>query len=169
MNEARTWHMLTLSHYSAQPIDGQLRLPDGDHTGFGKPRGIWLSVDGNDDWPAWCIGEGWRIEALAHRYVVKLAPAARIIHLKSESEVREFSAAHDAGVLESRYDKVDWREPQMTHDGIIIAPYQWQCRYDFLWYYGWDCASGVIWNPDVIQSVTLDESWVVPKRNDDAA
>lgn len=30
-----------------------------------------------------------------------------------------------------------------------IAPYQWERRLarEFMWYYGWDLASGVIWRP----------------------
>lgn len=32
------------------------------------------------------------------------------------------------------------------YDGIEIAPYQESLRYDLEWYYGWDVASGCIWN-----------------------
>jgi len=34
------------------------------------------------------------------------------------------------------------------YDGIEIAPYQWDARLSLIWYYGWDVASGCIWNLD---------------------
>lgn len=61
-----------------------------------------------------------------------------------------------------RYDKpsglwvsVNWPLIATRWDGIIIAPYQWSCRYDdrTFWYYGWDCASGCIWNLHAITDV----------------
>ena len=32
------------------------------------------------------------------------------------------------------------------YDGIEINPYQFEARYQYTWYYGWDIASGCIWN-----------------------
>lgn len=162
------WQTLALAHYSGSPIDGQLRMPDASSTGFNKPRAVWVSVDGDDDWPAWCISEEWGVESLAYRYVVKINPAARMVHLQSDAEVRAFDATFGLPG-NHRSERIDWGEVQKGYDGIIIAPYQWQSRNALLWYYAWDCASGCIWNTDVIESVTLDESWVVPKRNEDAA
>lgn len=160
-----TWQNLTLAHYSGKAIDGPLR--PAERTAVMKPRGVWLSVDGPYDWPSWCTDEGWNVESLALRYVVNLASSARILFLKNEDEVAAFNQAHS---VDKRFaERIDWDAVYPLYDGIIIAPYQWQCRHDFLWYYGWDCASGCVWNTDVIERVTLDESWVVPKRNEDAA
>lgn len=40
--------------------------------------------------------------------------------------------------------------------GIEINPYLWQRRLDGgMWYYGWDCASGVVWNEKAILDVRL--------------
>lgn len=38
------------------------------------------------------------------------------------------------------------------YDGIVITPYVWSMRLDrsAFWYYGWDCASGCIWNASAV-------------------
>ncbi len=43
---------------------------------------------------------------------------------------------------------VDWTRIASEYQGIIIAPYVWECRLNDScnWYYGWDCASGCIWD-----------------------
>lgn len=37
-----------------------------------------------------------------------------------------------------------------------ITPYCWPARMDpdLIWYYGWDCASGCIWDASTIHQVT---------------
>ena len=51
---------------------------------------------------------------------------------------------------------IDWSSTYKNYDGIVIAPYQWNCRYgDHIWYYTWDCASGCIWNIDAIEKIEL--------------
>ena len=47
----------------------------------------------------------------------------------------------------------NWDDVVRQYDGLIIAPYQWAKRCDYSWYYGWDCASGVIWNLRAVASV----------------
>ena len=44
---------------------------------------------------------------------------------------------------------IDWVKVRKLYDGVEIAPYQYKRRLhpNFSWYYGWDCASGVIWRP----------------------
>lgn len=50
---------------------------------------------------------------------------------------------------------LDWAAIGKLYDGIIIAPYLWERRLNggAMWYYGWDCASGCIWNPRAISEV----------------
>ena len=52
-------------------------------------------------------------------------------------------------------DQIDWAEVASKYDGIIISPYQWSLRLDMemMWYYGWDCASGCIWNISAIKEL----------------
>ena len=55
----------------------------------------------------------------------------------------------------SRVKYPDWKLIAQEFDGIEIAPYQWEIRmdYNFFWYYGWDCASGCLWRP---KNLTLE-------------
>ena len=36
---------------------------------------------------------------------------------------------------------------------MFITPYQWELRFELDWYYGWDVASGCVWNLSVIESM----------------
>lgn len=47
---------------------------------------------------------------------------------------------------------IDWLRVKTQYGGIEIAPYQWKRRLSSFWYYGWDCASGAIWDRDVLIS-----------------
>ena len=46
---------------------------------------------------------------------------------------------------------IDWTAVGKNHDAIVIAPYIWERRLDGpMWYYGWDCASGCVWNATAV-------------------
>jgi len=146
---------LTLSHFTnAQTIE--LRSVS-QGTGM-KPRGLWVSADGEDDWPTWCKAEGYRLDRLVNRFVVTLSDEANILHLTTVREVLEFSNEYmDQNEPEwLRGWRIDWPKLAEKYQGIIIAPYQWALRSDdrTRWYWGWDVASGCIWDASAIQSVT---------------
>jgi hypothetical protein len=48
----------------------------------------------------------------------------------------------------------------MSADNWAVCPScnVWECRLDpaAAWYYGWDCASGCVWNLEVIADVVVD-------------
>ncbi|MEQ1888067.1 MAG: hypothetical protein ABL951_02670 [Alphaproteobacteria bacterium] len=51
--------------------------------------------------------------------------------------------------------RMNWSAMANRYDGVIIAPYchEKRCSLSAVWYYGWDCASGRIWNADAIERV----------------
>ncbi len=55
--------------------------------------------------------------------------------------------------------QLEWDKVKDKYQGIIIAPYQWECRLalETCWYYGWDCASGCIWDLDCIKEFIKQE------------
>jgi hypothetical protein len=59
----------------------------------------------------------------------------------------EFSSQSAPGV-----SFIDWANVAKKYDGIEIVPYQTKARmnYNLLWYYGWDVASGCVWNLDTV-------------------
>jgi hypothetical protein len=161
---------VVLEHYSIEP----LIWPPRDYAqtyyepGWGwppKPTGLWVSVQGEDDWNWWCRAEDFRVEALAVCTRVILSPDANLKVVQGEAELiafdREwgvdwsFGGKSDAiGIGAHR--RIDWVKLAKEYDGIIIAPYVWSCRLPLDrnserkrvsdWYYPWDCASGCIWN-----------------------
>lgn len=126
-----------------------------------KPRGFWVSVRGEDDWPHWIVENEFREDTLVARHEVKLRDSANLLLLSSPQDIRDFHAEYKAPLKpewEGGLEYIDWERVVSGNswDGIIIAPYQWLMRNDLerVWYYSWDVASGCIWNLDVIESVT---------------
>jgi hypothetical protein len=117
----------------------------------GKPCGLWLSV--NDDWLTWCRSEQFQLHSLAHATEVILAAGANILRLHSPDELDEFSKRFAHGGLDYEINHcVRWSEVANLWQGIIIEPYQWSRRLTphTSWYYGWDIASGCIWDAETV-------------------
>lgn len=131
-----------------------------------KPRGLWLSIPGENDWPNWCRSEEFGLERLADKSTVELGGQFRILHLDSAEEVRLFDAEYGVALSPNLpdYRYPDWERVAGDYDGIIISPYQWSLRWgtDLSWYSTWDVESGCIWNPAAIAAInghpqTFDE------------
>lgn len=139
-----------------------------------KPHGFWISVEDYEEdqnWRTWCEGEEFRLESLRYKHLIKIKES-RILFLKNREELETFSHKYSGNdrlglnQYQRRFnDKpyicwIDWETVTEEYDGIIIAPYQWDCRMMnsiTAWYYGWDCASGCIWNMDAIESFIMVE------------
>lgn len=155
---------MILEHYASAPLaldttrrydqrPSQFRL-------YGKPSGLWVSAKGEYDWPWWCLAEEFGKERLLFRHTVTLKPDANILVLDTEAKMHGFNHDYSGGygnVRKSLADILerqskDWVRVANDYDGILIAPYHWSLRLEseFSWYYGWDCASGCIWNLDAI-------------------
>lgn len=154
---------MRLIHYSAEPlvkVDSKAQKPNSMRP-F-KPKGLWVSVEGEDDWPAWCKAEEFMQNRLAHSTEIVLKPGAKILHLSTAEEIKAFSKQHAFDVLEEMGHKsplprkwmmgVKWANVAQQYQGIVIAPYCYSVRMDddAFWYYTWDCASGCIWDADAI-------------------
>lgn len=151
---------LKLSHYCSEPA--VVMEPREQDLADMKPLGLWVSVDGEMDWPSWCLAEHFsRGEDLRFQHRVTLAPDHRVLHLSSGISLRWLTNKYpdhkyrELG-LGSNF-RLDWRRLAQDHDGLVISPYLWECRldHDVFWYYGWDCASGCIWNPRSVASVEM--------------
>ncbi len=127
---------------------------------FPKPYGLWYS--GGNDWARWCCGERFNLERIAHVHrlhlnesrVLSLDTTQKMIKFAEKYEVQSPMAEHSDLFLRAHNNMVDWAKVGEEYGGIEIIPYQWEMRMDWrMWYYGWDCASGCIWDIDVIESV----------------
>ncbi|MBF6358134.1 hypothetical protein IU449_26925 [Nocardia higoensis] len=155
-----------LMHYQAQPLtlDRTRVYEQSNPSTFTKPVGFWVSVEGEQDWPAWCTSEDYGFDSLAVAHEVRITDTANIRYITSVSEMDAFGAEFvtptDFDVRrdrDRRFWGIGWQQVAARYDGIMIAPYQWERRYgaECEWYYTWDCASGCIWNLDAIESVTV--------------
>jgi hypothetical protein len=160
---------MVLEHYSSEPVlrvesRAQGRNDGKDWHWRGKPNGFWVSVKGEDDWPEWCNAEEFGLDRLGICHRVHLVAGANILHVEGADQLVEFDGRY--GVIErlspsSTYEKrlIDWVAVARDYDGIVIAPYVWEHRLDGRisdWYYGWDCASGVIWNAAAIAAIATE-------------
>ncbi len=148
---------LALSHYSIKPVTTVADPDPARPRGAYKPAGFWVSVDGDDDWPEWCASNDFLPKEPLLRHRVTLATNARVLHLSSHDEVVDLGRRYRSRdpILFPSYVIIDWAKLAADYDGLIIAPYQWGCRMENAahWYYGWDCASGVIWKACAIASI----------------
>ena len=126
-----------------------------------KPNGLWVSVAGDDDWKSWCEKEDYLTNHLVVSYEISLNKNANILHLKTPQEIYEFGKLYPLKTTELNNDtfQLEWNKVKSKYQGIIIAPYQWGCRLalETCWYYGWDCASGCIWDLSCIDEFKLME------------
>lgn len=135
---------LILEHYSVKSLSIAM-LKDMEQTSpLFKPTGLWVSVQGEEDWPSWCRLEEFGNIDSKLKYFVTLKNSANILNIQTDIEIVEFTDRYKADLP----GWVDWRKVAKKYDGIIIPVYKWKYRLDpyTLWYYCWDCASGCIWN-----------------------
>ncbi len=140
---------LRLIHYSAVPLTA---VHSAEQTsGFSsKPQGLWVSVEGPDDWKAWCEAESFSPERLAYEHDIELAEGANILRISTAREIDDFTSLYRLGAYSA-----DWTAVAQCYDGILIAPYIWERRMSSHcdWYHLWDCASGCIWNAHAVKGI----------------
>ena len=146
-----------LIHYSGEPL-GELRV--FCQRKDAKPRGLWFSCEGEDDWKRWCEAENFRSDRFSEASQIFIKEDANILLIDSvfgiDALTREFIAEPGEGAasfLSSYF--IDWGKVSETYQGIIISPYQWSRRLEggASWYYGWDCASGCVWDYAAIEKI----------------
>lgn len=151
---------LTLTHWSPDPfVLDTTRTYSQEDFGNGKPRGLWLSDESGDPgWREWCESEEFHCDGLAHATQFRLAESSRVLVLASPADLRAFTDAYKQSIQPGlRQHWIDWERVAEKHSGVLITPYQWECRLDFdmMWYYGWDCASACIWDLTAIERIEV--------------
>lgn len=138
-----------------------------------KPTGFWYDIGG--EWADWLKYEqpDWAQTSyrIAHAVVVD---EARILRIRTHKQLLDFAAEYrvkhgdvtsERAATMGPIDRyIDWRRVERNgYAGVEIAPYIGSARFDDLvpWYYGWDIASGCIWDFDAIIRVTPVGEWFV--------
>lgn len=147
---------MRLIHYSKKPlVKVRSKSHSDERCGAYKTPGLWVSVEGEHDWPSWCLGENWGLDRFVHATEVVLAEDANVKHLSGATEIDDFTDEFHTGGSPIWHRGLDWEAIRMRWRGLIIAPYCWERRLaDHTgWYYGWDCASGVIWDAKAVKEL----------------
>jgi hypothetical protein len=162
-------------HWASEPV--RLRKMKYTQSGHPKPNGLWFDV--NEEWKQWCEGVDFRLDTLRYRHTVTILDRSRMLFLRGDKDIDEFTHQYcrslfgDIQLLQSseEADKfardyrsdlfaeikqqfsnyIAWGEVAEKHSGIIVAPYSRAKSETYLWYYGWNCASGCIWDTSVIR------------------
>lgn len=159
---------MRLIHYS-NALVGEVRSvsQSAARSYFDKPRGLWVSVEGEDGWREWCISERFGLERLTHPHEVVLASNAKVLRLNGADEIDALTARYGCAPMDYLPDVVgiNWVRVAADYQGIIIAPYVWSRRLHegSNWYYGWDCASGCIWDAAAVAAVVPADIVPVPE------
>ena len=112
-----------------------------------KPAGFWYGF--GKSWIQWTKSEmpEWSGKYI-YEVIIKTGNVLKIdTYEKLLKFNEEFSSQSAPGV-----SFIDWANVAKKYDGIEIVPYQTKARmnYNLLWYYGWDVASGCVWNLDTV-------------------
>lgn len=162
---------MRLLHYSKEPLEKLYSIPldrQGLEGGMFKPRGLWVSVEGKDDWLEWCKAENFGLASM--RFVTEIRVRGDdILRLSCAAEIdaltRKYGHEQWPGKSYSRL-AVYWPDVAQDYAGIIIAPYIWSRRLGggSPWYYSWDCASGCIWDANAME-IAMPSRPIVVERD----
>lgn len=140
-----------LVHFSRKPLQ-KVHASKQISSRIGhKPLGLWVSVEGEDDWPSWSRHNwpSWFSE-IRHATEVIVRPEARLLVIDNETELCDLNKRFPSTRRDDYFQSPDWKAIAAEYQGIIIWPYQWEVRLSLMWYYTWDCASGCLWDPDAV-------------------
>lgn len=121
-----------------------------------KPKGFWYSC--GSSWEDWVSRE---MPDRVHPYKYALdIDTSRMLIIDTHTKFQDFQhtyARSSSGRMSMLYPQhIDWHAVTQDYAGIEICPYMWKFRMDSVgnWYYGWDVASGVIWDTSIIRDIT---------------
>jgi hypothetical protein len=154
---------MRLIHHDKEIItfDPNRVYPKRDQDAYFKPNGLWVSDEDDFGWSHWCTGEQWGTDGLVYEHLVELHPNHNVLFIRTVEEIDKFHEEYSVDILKdrqyrypSRRDWCDWSRVYPLWQGLIISPYLWERRMQYMWYYGWDCASGCIWDLSAIARFT---------------
>ena len=161
-------------HMSRKPITKLTKRKYGMNMTGVKPKGLWYGIDGS--WANWCVGNEWG----GGRYFYELSfDTNRILHINN---LKQFNAFEEEYACDSMLDRmlkdfgitppksmfmarafgptaIDWERLKKKYAGLEINPWFYEKHLESMWYYGWDCASGVIWDVSVVKQFRLFASY----------
>lgn len=112
-----------------------------------KPSGFWYGF--GSEWIDWCRSE---MPDWVGKYIYGVdVGKSNVLQITTNLELMQFNRKYESRVSDTGYklyegESIDWQKVVSEYDGIEINPYQNEARNQYMWYYGWDIASGCVWN-----------------------
>jgi hypothetical protein len=132
-------------HFSEIPPDKFKFRNTPDQNMTMKPFGLWIGE--GTEWLDFITNAGQGLTL--HDYVYNVTPNfSTILHISDDQQIIQFNDTYSMDEM-----RINWFRVSQDYSGIIIAPYNWKFRLKYMWYYGWDVASGCIWNEKGIQNI----------------
>ena len=122
-----------------------------------SPRPLWLSNEDGYGWSRWCRENEYEVGKLRYARTIRLIEGRGLV-LPDIDAVLRFGAQYEAKGEPPSFlqNMIDWNRVQADgHCYVAIPRYLWDLRLDerCRWYYTWDCACAVVWDPDGIESL----------------
>lgn len=121
-----------------------------------KPEGLWYSCgSGWDDFCQMAMPEMVDNAPYVYELQIDLSGMSwigpKMLVINTGEELERFHENYSRE-LRPGLNLIDWGYVASVYDGIEICPYQWEYRTKYLWYSGWDVASGCVWGEDAFVS-----------------
>ena len=122
-----------------------------------KPSGFWYGF--GSEWIDWTRSE---MPEWIGKYIYSIDIGnTNILQIKTHMELMQFNSEYKADVyMKDAGEAIDWKKVASKYDGIEINPYQYEARYQYTWYYGWDVANGCIWNLSRVKLKLLTDTGI---------
>jgi hypothetical protein len=118
-----------------------------------KPNGLWYAC--GKEWLKFGVKGGTYL----YKIDIDYSKMLRITQKDVKKFEKEFGTSQEGVPLVL----IDWKKVAQKYSGIEICPYMPKIR-DHYWYYGWDVASGCIWEASAIKDVTLIDNTTPSKK-----
>lgn len=149
---------MILTHYSPEPI---VKLLNREQDSTFKPKGLWVSDETDHGWNTWCNDNEFGVN---DDYIYSVTVDMTDVLLISNSlDLLSFHHKYRTVGSTHMMEYIRWDSVAEDYKGIIITPYLWSIRMDLIWYYGWDCASGCVWDVSAITSITENTNLGSPR------
>ena len=154
---------IIMAKKSLNKLNFPVRQSPGQYAFGPKPAGLWYAV--GSEWIDWCQSE--MPEWIGDKYY-RIEVTDKVLKIDTEPKFMDFmkefaemeppykfaTMDHPMFINSLRRDTmINWEKVAQQYSGIEIAPYRYDLRLEHMWYYGWDVASGCIWDKSGIKSL----------------
>jgi hypothetical protein len=110
---------------------------------LGKPSGLWYAI--GTEWIDWVEVE---MPHWMGSYFYKITTSNKVLKIDDANKFEQLAKKYA-----TTDNNIDWIKISNIYSGIEIAPYRPEYRMEYMWYYGWDIASGCVWKRDAITNI----------------